>query len=262
MKLLLTRLVLLPFLTLFTISNISLSEAIRWKPDISFTKRRNKEEKNNTEDQQNNMGQAMRTMSYDRAANERNAITSLKLLDESLSWYRLDDGVMGGQSETSHSDQDGHLAFEGTINTNGGGFCSIRTKLSEGVLPSDTKAIRLKLIGDGKTYKILLSDGSKSTFGPSRKSPSWQADIPTNNDTKEQVVDIPMSTFQPSWVFGPSKEEKENAKFDITSMRELGLMLSLKLSDGSSNPLKTFGEGIFPFSLKVLSIETISFSTS
>jgi hypothetical protein len=95
-----------------------------------------------------------------------------------------------------------------------------------------------------------------------RKSPSWQADIPMNNDEKEQLVDIPMSSFQPSWVFGPSKQEKENAKFDIRSMRALGLMLSLKLSDGSANPVETFGDGIFPFSFKVLSIETISSSCS
>jgi hypothetical protein len=264
MKLLVTRLILLLYLTLFTTNITFLSEAIRWKPEISFSNLHKKEENNNNNNIQNkqNMGQVMRTMSYDRAANERNAITSLKLFDERLSWYRLDDGVMGGQSETVHSDQDGRLAFEGTINTNGGGFCSIRTKISESVFPTDTQAIRLKFIGDGRTYKILLSDGSKSTFGPSRKSPSWQADIPTNNDEKEQVIDIPISSFQPSWVFGPSKEEKENAKFDISSMRELGLMLSLKLSDGSANPVETFGDGIFPFSLKVLSIETMSSSSS
>jgi hypothetical protein len=208
------------------------------------------------------MGQAMRMVSYDRTCNERNAIASLQLGGHSLSWYRLDDGVMGGQSETSHSDQDGHLSFQGQINTNGGGFCSIRTKLPEGLLPTDTKAIRLRIIGDGKTYKLLLSDGSKSTFGPSRRSPSWQADIPTRNDGKEQVMDIPIHSLQPSWVFRPSKEEQSNVNFDVSSVQELGFMLSLKLSDGSANPVVTFGEGIFPFSLKVLSIDVLTSSAS
>eukprot|EP00539_Tryblionella_compressa_P007057 CAMPEP_0178752174 /NCGR_PEP_ID=MMETSP0744-20121128/10919_1 /TAXON_ID=913974 /ORGANISM="Nitzschia punctata, Strain CCMP561" /LENGTH=218 /DNA_ID=CAMNT_0020405869 /DNA_START=35 /DNA_END=691 /DNA_ORIENTATION=- len=211
------------------------------------------------------MGQAMRIVSYDRAANERNAIPSLKLYDQNLSWFRLDDGVMGGQSETIHSDKDGQLAFEGTINTNGGGFCSIRTKLSEGLLPTNTKSIRLKFIGDGKTYKLLLSDGSKSTFGPSRKSPSWQADIPThdNRETeKEEILEIPITSLKPSWVFGPSEEEQKMAKFDVSAMQELGLMLSLKLSDGSPNPVETFGQGTFPFSLKVSSIEAVPSSST
>jgi hypothetical protein len=208
------------------------------------------------------MGQAMRIVSYNRAANERNAIPSLKLFDQRLSWYRLDDGVMGGQSETIHSDHDGQLIFQGTINTNGGGFCSIRTNIAQGVLPTNTERIRLKFIGDGKTYKFLLSDGSRSTFGPNRKSPSWQVDIPTkkardDEDQQEEVMEILISSFQPSWVFGPSKEEKENATFDISSIREIGLMLSLKLSNGRPNPVETFGQGIFPFSLKVTSIEAI-----
>jgi hypothetical protein len=38
-------------------------------------------------------------------------------------------------------------------------------------------------------------------------------------------------------------------------MKQLGLMLSLRLSDGSPNPKETFGEGIFDFSLFVESIE-------
>lgn len=209
-------------------------------------------------DSNNNMGQAMRVISYDRTANERNAIPSLTLLNHDLSWFRLDDGVMGGQSETVHRAEDGCLNFAGTINTYGGGFCSIRTKLSEDLLPSTTKAIRMAFQGDGKTYKLLLSDGSRSTFGPSRRSPSWQADIPTRNDGSRQTVEIPIDSFKPSWVFAPSHEEQSGAKFDITTMQELGLMLSLKLSDGSANPVDTFGEGVFPFSFKLFSIEAVS----
>lgn len=205
-----------------------------------------------------NMGQAMRAVSYDRTANEMNAIESLRLQDQGLSWFRLDDGVMGGQSETVHNDQDGCLKFEGTINTNGGGFCSIRTKLSEGLLPPTTEVIRISCQGDGKTYKLLLSDGIRSTFGSNRRSPSWQADIPTRKDGAKQTIDIPTASFKPSWVFGPSEVERNSVPFDIRAMRELGLMLSLKLSDGSANPVETFGEGIFPFSFTVFSIEAVS----
>jgi hypothetical protein len=203
------------------------------------------------------MGQAVRTMKYDRAANERNAIRGLDFLDQALSWYRLDDGVMGGQSETIHSTlEGGALHFAGNINTNGGGFCSIRASIPAG-LPANTKAFSLRLRGDGKTYKLTLSDGSKSTFGPSKRSPSWQADIPTNGE--EETVIIPISSLKPTWGGGPmsqpSAEDRSKVEFDATAIKEVGFMLSLKLSDGSPNPTKTFGEGIFPFSLRIISIE-------
>ncbi|KAL3778813.1 hypothetical protein HJC23_009846 [Cyclotella cryptica] len=197
----------------------------------------------------------MRIMSYDRAANERNAIPGLKLLGKPLQWYRLDDGVMGGQSETLHQvvgDIEETLHFTGQINTQGGGFCSIRSPV-EGGLPSDTTAIRVSFQGDGKTYKFLLSDGNKAAFGPSRRSPSWQADLPTKKDGEETTI-IPLSSLTPSVIGGPVSTE---VKLDPTQVKELGFMLSLKLSNGEPNPVETFGSGIFPFSLKIRSIEAI-----
>ena len=49
------------------------------------------------------MGQAIRAMKYDRTANECNAIPGLTFHGRQLQWHRLDDGVMGGKSETVHS---------------------------------------------------------------------------------------------------------------------------------------------------------------
>jgi len=201
--------------------------------------------------------QAYRLIKYDRALNERNAIPALKIVDNVLSWYRLDDGVMGGQSETTHSSsqENGALEFKGEINTNGGGFCSIRSKMASG-LPTDAIAIRLKLKGDGKTYKLLLSDGSKSMMG---NSTSWQADISTEIDGGEQTVTILLSDLKPTSGGAPRKINLADVKpFAGPDMREIGIMLSLKLSDGSANAKENFGEGIFPFSLNVLSIEPIS----
>ncbi|KAL7489337.1 hypothetical protein ACHAW6_014945 [Cyclotella cf. meneghiniana] len=202
------------------------------------------------------MGQVIRIMSYDRAANERNAIPGLKLLGKPLQWHRLDDGVMGGQSETLHqvveSSADETLHFTGQINTQGGGFCSVRSPI-EGGLPSDTTAIRVSFRGDGKTYKFLLSDGNKSAFGPSRRSPSWQADLPTEKNGDETKV-IPLNSLTPSVIGGPVSTD---VTLDPTQVKELGFMLSLKLSNGEPNPVETFGSGIFPFSLKIRSIEAV-----
>jgi len=192
------------------------------------------------------MGQAVRVMKYDREANERNAISVLEFLDRSLKWHRLDDGVMGGQSETNHmANESGALEFKGTINTNGGGFCSIRAPFDG--FPKGATGLRINYSGDGKTYKLTLSSGKPSTFGPSRSNPSWQADLVTRRGEK-QAITIPFSTLLPSWGGGPlsqpSLEEQKAAKLDVSSIHELGFMLSLKLSDGSPNPEETFGQGI------------------
>jgi hypothetical protein len=206
------------------------------------------------------MGQAMRIAKYDRAANERNAVTALTMAGQALSWYRLDDGVMGGKSDTQqHVTEDGVLHFDGTINTEGGGFASIRTMLPPGVLPSTrTAAIRLRVLGDGKTYKLFLTDGTAG--GPLSRSPSWQADIPTRNDGTWQDVRVPLDSLLPNFGGGVRRnpnEDKANYTFVAEEMNQIGLMLSLKLSNGEPNPKETFGEGIFPFSLRVHSVEPV-----
>ena len=212
---------------------------------------------------QEQMGQAVRVMKYDRASNEAGAISSLDILGSSLSWYRLDDGVMGGQSETLHSNERGGLHFAGIINTNGGGFTSIRSKIPEGLI-KDVKSIRLRYRGDGKTYKLILSDGKGSTGGLFGRTPSWQVDLPTihQHETEDcQEITIPLYSLLPAWggraSSKPSDVEQQKYTFDPKEVREIGFMVSLKLSDGTPNPKETFGEGIFPFSFLIESIEPL-----
>ena len=211
------------------------------------------------------MGQAIRAMKYDRTANECNAIPGLTFHGRQLQWHRLDDGVMGGKSETVHScSTSDDLIFAGQINTDGGGFCSIRTPLIPGELTRDTVAVRVCYIGDGKTYKILFSDKNKSAFGPSRRSPSWQMDLPTKSGV-EETINIRFDELVPSLQGGPMKNINDDnnhteIKIDPTTVEEMGFMLSLKLSNGSSNPVETFGSGIFPFSLTIRSIDIVSAS--
>jgi len=211
----------------------------------------------------NKMGQVVRVMKYDRAANVANAIPALDLVGSPLRWHRLDDGVMGGRSETLHEAKTEGLHYTGTINTEGGGFTSIRAPI-ENCFEKNIIGLKLKFQGDDKTYKLLLTDGN-SAGSPFSRSPSWQADLPTvdktNGNDKEdlQETTIFFDSLKPS--FGPrspSKEEAAKYKFDPTEMKEIGLMLSLLLSDGTSNPKETFGEGIFPFSLFIKSIEPVT----
>jgi NADH dehydrogenase [ubiquinone] 1 alpha subcomplex assembly factor 1 len=195
------------------------------------------------------MGNLLRMMKYDRATNERSAIPVLNFLEQELFWFRLDDGVMGGQSSTSHQKrEDETLDFCGTINTNGGGFCSIRANFQG--LPENTKAIRIRYTGDGKTYKFLLSDGTRGF-----STPSWQYDIPTDPSKEEQIAEIDLQNFKAS--MGP-RPAPSNIQFNTSSIKEMGIMLSLRLSDGEPNPVETFGSGMFSFSFKIHSIEPIT----
>lgn len=227
---------------------------------LSAKQRNNKRQvgvENNTTTQNNNMGQAVRIIKYDRAANEAAALSTLTWAGAPLKWHRLDDGVMGGQSETAHKVDDGGLVFEGTINTAGGGFCSVRAPIPHNI-PKDSDAIRLVYRGDGKTYKLLLSDGNASTGSPFAKTPSWQADIPTQDSQEWQTRTIPFTSLLPAFGGRAEKDDYAGYKFHPSEMRQVGFMLSLRLSDGSPNPKETFGEGIFPFALHVKSIEPVS----
>ena len=53
------------------------------------------------------------------------------------------------------------------------------------------------------------------------------------------------------------RPKRRLVSFDATDMKQIGFMLSLRLADGSPNPVATFGQGIFDFSLDVASIEPI-----
>ena len=196
---------------------------------------------NNLKSNQNKMGgQVGRIMTYPMSENMKNAKAVLHFQNYPLSWYRLDDGVMGGRSETHMDDivpvgggdsGDQVLVFSGRINTNGGGFTSIRSALPESGLPKGTEAIRIRYRGDGKTYKLLLSAGQQSVFS---RGPSWQMDLPTesrNSSESMQEAVLPLCNFLPS--FGPrsaTEEQKKTLSLVPQEQRQIGLMLSLKVS--------------------------------
>jgi len=194
-------------------------------------------------------------------------------------FFALSDSTLGGQSELtslrSVRVRKGLLNFEGTINTrvnkNGAGFMAIRTPIPEGVLTTASRGVKLRLRGDGKTYKLFLHKGESFWLG---QAPKWEFDLPTiqrsgrngvkNDDDDDddvwQEIRVPFDILQQSWGggpdFQPSMTEKERHVFHPNEMREIGVMLSFKLADGRRNPKETFGEGEIHFSLLIQSIET------
>lgn len=69
----------------------------------------------------------------------------------------VNDNVMGGRSKGNVTFDQGVMTFAGTINTNGGGFSSVRISIAPGTL-AQTQSIRLRLKTDGRNYRILIQD--------------------------------------------------------------------------------------------------------
>ena len=194
----------------------------------------------------------MRAMTYDAAGNKKAAVPALKYNDTQLSWFRADDGVMGGQSVTSHDvDEEGVLHFKGILNTDGGGFASIRAPIEAGTIKADTKGIKITYRGDGKTFRFTLADREKAG-GPFSSAPIWKYDIVTEKVEGEewQEVVIEFDAFEPT--FGGKNEKEKTAGFMLnhTELLEIGFMLSMRKDEGF--------DGEYPFEFNIKSIESVS----
>lgn len=101
--------------------------------------------------------------------------------NEQQRWYAVDDGVMGGVSQSTFSVVDGEGRFQGEVSlANGGGFASVRREPS-GFEPTlaDAQGIALTVRGDGRTYQLRLKSTSlgdasayRVKFTPSRDA--WE----------------------------------------------------------------------------------------
>ena len=81
-----------------------------------------------------------------------------KTADEQHRWFAVDDGVMGGVSQSTFSVNEGCGWFHGEVSLeNGGGFASVRRQPDEfEVSLTRTAGIRLTVKGDGRAYQLRL----------------------------------------------------------------------------------------------------------
>ena len=80
--------------------------------------------------------------------------------DEFARWDVINDGVMGGLSKGHIEQVDDALSFTGTINTNGGGFTSLRRTLPESAM-AGTRWLRIVYSGDARTYEVTLRSDAR-----------------------------------------------------------------------------------------------------
>jgi hypothetical protein len=108
-------------------------------------------------------------------------------------WIVVDDGVMGGRSSGHLERDDRHLVFHGILNTQGGGFTSIRSDDLAHPL-ADRWGIALKVRGDGRRYDLDLRRSPRLEG----REPTWKAPLPTRPNEWIEVA-IGFDEFVPTW---------------------------------------------------------------
>lgn len=147
---------------------------------------------------------------------------------ETQAWQVVNDDVMGGQSEGELAYVEGRLVFAGVINTNGGGFSSLRLPVELGSLAS-ARSIMMRAIGDGRSYMLTLDDQLQGRN--QRVSHRADIDLPVSaNGTEASVVTIPVADFAPA-IFG---QPVDDVAVQVEVVDEIGLMIS----DGLDGPFR------------------------
>ena len=104
-------------------------------------------------------------------------------------WQIVNDTIMGGRSESRFEIAGGALRFTGLLNTNGGGFASVRrAPIAVGGTTQDT--VRLRVRGDGRPYQLRLY--------PAGSDVSYRVVFATEAGNW-QVIDLPLEAFQATW---------------------------------------------------------------
>lgn len=140
-------------------------------------------------------------------------------------WQSVNDDVMGGQSEGRLSFADGVLIFEGTINTNGGGFSSIRTPIDSGTL-AGFSSIAISVTPDERSYMVTLEDQAD---GRNRRV-NHRAAIGPSGAGQPAVDTLAFTDFVPA-IFG---QPVDDSPVEPETINELGLMIS----DGTDGPFR------------------------
>lgn len=132
-------------------------------------------------------------------------------------WAPINDGVMGGLSESSmRADAAGVASFEGKVSLeNQGGFASVRRSLRQ-IPPESARLLRLHVLGDGHIYKFTLrTDGGFDGI-------SYQAEF---TPASHQWMDIDLALEQFSAVFR-GRPVDAPALVSGSQVRQIGLMIA------------------------------------
>lgn len=147
-------------------------------------------------------------------------------------WQVINDGVMGGLSRGGIRQDDEAMRFAGEINTNGGGFSSIRMP-ARGLLDG-ASMIRVTMRSDGRDYQLSLRSDARR-WGRSVAYRGMLRPEPTGDGWA--VASVALDALEPS-IFGQRVQAPD---YDAATTQSLGFILA----DGQDGP----------FSMRVRKIE-------
>lgn len=122
---------------------------------------------------------------------ESGSIYDFKKERSTSNWYVVNDGVMGGLSQSKISMNDsGNAVFNGYVTTeNNGGFSSVRHTFNKKIVDK-YEHIVLKVKGDGKTYQFRIKEKSSQRY-------SYTTSFQTTGEW--EIIKIPFDSFYPSF---------------------------------------------------------------
>ncbi len=145
--------------------------------------------------------------------------------DANRRWLVVNDDVMGGQSLGRLSFDGGTMVFEGEINTDGGGFSSLRLPLEPATLV-DHDRIVFRARPDERAYMVTFDDDL-----PSRdRRVSHRAPIEFEAGGTWQTVSVSFDDLFPA-VFGRPID-------DLPFRKDLATRMGLMISDGVDGPFR------------------------
>lgn len=145
--------------------------------------------------------------------------------ETAIGWEAVNDGVMGGKSSGGSSVENSSLVFAGVLNTDGGGFSSVRTPMTRGDL-AGSSGLTLRVKSDGRAYKLALQTNKKNLF----RSISFNLNIPVTPAGEWQEITAKFEDVKAS-IWGRSLS---NVEFDPAKVKELGVIIA----DGKDGPFR------------------------
>lgn len=136
-----------------------------------------------------------------------------------MNWNIIDDGVMGGKSQSTFQILRSDVArFSGTVSLeNNGGFASVRSAPQDHNLAGYT-GIKIRVNGDGKIYKLRLKcDANFDGI-------TYQAEFKTR-DGEWLEVQLPFDEFIP--VFR-GRQLQNVGKLEPEAIQQIGFLISNK----------------------------------
>ncbi|KAL4457749.1 hypothetical protein ABPG75_012614 [Micractinium tetrahymenae] len=165
-----------------------------------------------------------------RAQRSVEDVLSMRSAEDIAKWQRLDDVIMGGQSESGLAPaEDGSGAvWTGDLIIEGGGFCGARTLPQELDL-SAYDGICLRVKGDGQTFKLNI----KTDMQTEKPEDTYQATFETQASGDWTTVFIPWHEFV---LVKRARSVPDYPPLDPSRICQFGLVLSRFEFNGYANP--------------------------